>query len=93
MDALEKSNTKLTEEVSVTENHLTFWCFGIGHSKGKGGVIFRFLVYVGGVLNDGTGKTALLRNCTVCCYSLSMRWKHNRAFLLKAKAAEYTLSL
>ncbi|KFW67099.1 Protein RUFY3 [Pygoscelis adeliae] len=33
VDALEKSNTKLTEEVSVTENHLTFWPFGIGHSK------------------------------------------------------------
>ncbi|KFM01683.1 Protein RUFY3 [Aptenodytes forsteri] len=33
VDALEKSNTKLTEEVSVTENHPTFWPFGIGHSK------------------------------------------------------------
>lgn len=29
MDALEKSNTKLTEEVSVTENHLMFWPFGL----------------------------------------------------------------
>ncbi|KAK4818366.1 hypothetical protein QYF61_011658 [Mycteria americana] len=29
VDALEKSNTKLTEEVSVVENHLMFWPFGI----------------------------------------------------------------
>lgn len=29
VDALEKSNTKLTEEVSITENHLMLWLLGI----------------------------------------------------------------
>lgn len=33
MDALEKSNTKLTEEVSVIGNNLMFWPFGIGFKK------------------------------------------------------------
>ncbi|NXE08381.1 RUFY3 protein, partial [Lophotis ruficrista] len=41
VDALEKSNTKLTEEVSVIENHPTVW-----DKNGKGGATFRFLVYV-----------------------------------------------
>lgn len=35
MDALEKSNTKLTEEVSVMENHWMLWSKGINHG-GRG---------------------------------------------------------
>ena len=44
VDALEKSNTKLTEEVSVIGKHLMFWPYGIKCRNGKEGFIFRVVV-------------------------------------------------
>lgn len=41
VDALEKSNTKLTEEVSVIGKHLMFWPFGIRNWKDKGRMDFQ----------------------------------------------------
>lgn len=44
VDALEKSNTKLTEEVSVIGKHLMFWPCGIKCRNGTEGFIFRVVV-------------------------------------------------
>lgn len=41
VDALEKSNTKLTEEVSVIGKHLMFWPFWIRNWKDKRRIYFQ----------------------------------------------------